>query len=184
MPVYPYGGMEPEIADSAWIAPGARVIGDVVIGAASSIWYNVVVRGDVASIRIGAGTNIQDGTVVHVTGGTGPTNIGDDVLIGHLAMVHACTLEDRAYVGLASVVMDGCVIETDGMLGAGALLTPGKRIGERELWLGRPARFVRMLRDEEVESHRQGIRHYAELAIRHRKALAQPLRGQPSVAGD
>jgi carbonic anhydrase/acetyltransferase-like protein (isoleucine patch superfamily) len=144
----------------------------VTIGADSSIWYNCVLRGDVEAIRIGARTNIQDGSVVHVSGGAAgarhPTVIGDDVLIGHLAMVHGCTIENRGFVGLGAIVMDGCVIESDGMLAAGAMLTPGKRIGARELWAGRPAKLLRMLSDADLARNRNGVAHYVDLARKHR----------------
>lgn len=170
MPVYPFAGKWPQVDASAWIAPGAQISGDVEIGADSSMWYNVVVRGDVMPIRIGARTNIQDGSVVHVTGGLAATTIGDDVLIGHMAMIHGCTLHDRSFVGLSATVMDECVIESEGMLGAGALLTPGKHIRARELWLGRPARFVRMLSNAEVTHNFAGAAHYVQLARQHRAA--------------
>ncbi|MFA7441625.1 MAG: gamma carbonic anhydrase family protein [Sphingomonadaceae bacterium] len=173
MSLYPFQGKMPEVAQDAWIAPGARVIGDVVIGSGSSIWYNVVVRGDVMPIRIGARTNIQDGSIVHVTSGNAGTIIGDDVLVGHLAIVHGCTLMDRSFVGLGSIVMDHCVIEPEGMLAAGALLTPGKRIGAGELWTGRPARFARMLTDTEIAGHAKGTAGYAELAGQHRYSIAE-----------
>lgn len=172
MPVHPFAGQWPGVDASAWVAPGAQVVGDVEIGADSSIWYNVVVRGDVMPIRIGQRSNIQDGSVVHVTTGLAATTIGDDVLIGHLAMIHGCTLHDRSFVGMSATIMDKCVIESEGMLGAGALLPPGKRIGARELWLGRPARFARMLSDAEVASNAAGARHYVELARQHRAAQA------------
>jgi carbonic anhydrase/acetyltransferase-like protein (isoleucine patch superfamily) len=172
MTLYRFGATSPSVSPSAFIAPGARIIGDVTIGADSSIWYNCVLRGDVEAIRIGARTNIQDGSVVHVSGGAAgarhPTVIGDDVLIGHLAMVHGCIIEDRGFVGLGAIVMDGCVIASDGMLAAGAMLTPGKRIGARELWAGRPAKLLRMLSDEELARNRSGVAHYVELARKHR----------------
>ena len=167
MPVHPFLDHVPRIAPDAWVAPGAQVIGDVEIGAQASIWYNVVVRGDVMPIRIGARSNIQDGAIVHVTRKRAATSIGEDVLIGHMAIVHGCTLMDRSFVGLGAVVMDGCVIEPDGMLGAGALLSPGKRIGPRELWLGRPAKLVRLLSDDEVARNRAGAAGYVELARLH-----------------
>lgn len=167
MPVHPFLDHVPRIAPDAWVAPGAQVIGDVEIGAQASIWYNVVVRGDVMPIRIGARSNIQDGAIVHVTRKLAATSIGEDVLIGHMAIVHGCTLMDRSFVGLGAVVMDGCVIEPDGMLGAGALLSPGKRIGPRELWLGRPAKLVRLLSDDEVARNRAGAAGYVELARLH-----------------
>ena len=172
MPVHPFAGQQPRIDADAWIAPGAQVIGDVEIGAGASIWYNVVVRGDVMPIRIGARSNIQDGSIVHVTRKLAATVIGDDVLVGHMAIIHGCTLMDHSFVGLGAVVMDGCVIETDGMLGAGALLSPGKRIGPRELWLGRPAKLVRLLGDEEVARNRAGAAGYPQLAKAHRASQA------------
>lgn len=167
MPIHPFAGQSPRIDPAAWIAPGAQVIGDVEIGAGASIWYNVVVRGDVMPIRIGARSNIQDGSIVHVTRKLAATTIGEDVLVGHMAIIHGCTLMDRSFVGLGAIVMDGCVIEADGMLGAGALLSPGKVIKSRELWLGRPAKFVRLLSDEEVERNRRGAAGYVELAMIH-----------------
>ena len=173
-----FGGKSPRIDASAFVAPGAKLIGDVEIGADSSIWYNCVLRGDVNRIRIGARSNIQDGSVIHVdspkpgrTEGH-PTLIGDDVLIGHLAMVHGCILHDRAFVGLGAIVMDGCEIESDAMLAAGAMLTPGKRIGSGQLWAGRPAKYVRNLSAEELSGMRAGVAHYVELARAHREALA------------
>jgi carbonic anhydrase/acetyltransferase-like protein (isoleucine patch superfamily) len=131
----------------------------------------VVVRGDVMPIRIGARSNIQDGSIVHVTRALAATTIGADVLVGHGAIVHGCTLMDRSFVGLGAIVLDGCVIEPEGMLGAGALLSPGKRIGPRELWLGRPAKFVRLLSDEEVARNAAGAAGYVELARLHRESL-------------
>jgi carbonic anhydrase/acetyltransferase-like protein (isoleucine patch superfamily) len=172
-----YQGKVPRIHPTAFIAPGARLIGDVEIGANSSIWYNCVLRGDVNSIRIGARTNIQDGTVIHVDspkpgGDAGlPTIIGDDVLIGHMVMLHGSTLHDRAFVGLSSVVMDGCTIESDAMLAAGALLSPGKTVGAGELWIGRPAKMLRPLSPEEIVGNRMGAAHYAYLATLHAEAV-------------
>lgn len=170
MPLHPFAGRTPQVDPDAWVAPGAQVIGDVTIGPDASIWYNVVVRGDVMPISIGARSNIQDGSVVHVTTDLAVTTIGEDVLVGHLAMIHGCTLMDRAFVGLGAVVMDHCVIEEEGMLGAGALLSPGKRIGRRELWLGRPAKMVRLLTDAEVAGNNAGTASYVALAKRHRES--------------
>lgn len=166
-----FDGITPIIAASAFVAPGSRIIGDVRIGEDSSIWYNCVLRGDVNAIRIGARTNIQDGTVVHVTTRLNATEIGDDVLIGHLAMIHGCKLHDRAFVGLGTIVMDGCEIEGDAMLAAGAMLTPGKRIPSGQLWSGRPARHVRDLTAEQIAGLRKGAEHYVETARAHRAAL-------------
>jgi carbonic anhydrase/acetyltransferase-like protein (isoleucine patch superfamily) len=172
-----FRGTAPHLHATAFVAPGAHVIGDVEIGEEASIWYNCVVRGDVNVIRIGARTNIQDGSVIHVDSPKPgrspghPTIIGDDVLIGHMAMVHGCILGDRAFVGLGAIVMDGCVLESDSMLAAGAMLTPGKRIPSGQIWAGRPARYLRDLSDEEREGHMLGIAAYVGLAAAHRAEL-------------
>lgn len=169
-------GKSPRIHKSAFIAPGCRIIGDVDIGPEASIWYNCVLRGDVSRIVIGARSNIQDGTVIHCDGPDPrhpegfPTLIGEDVLVGHMAMLHGCVLEDRAFVGLGTIVMNGCVIEGDGMLAAGALLTPGRRIAARQLWGGRPAVFMRELTDDAVAGMQLGVRHYVLNAQIHKIA--------------
>ncbi|KKC27130.1 gamma carbonic anhydrase family protein [Sphingomonas sp. SRS2] len=168
-----YEGTTPKIDPDAFVAPGARVIGNVEIGAESSIWYNVVIRGDVHHIRIGARTNVQDGSVIHISAGTHSTVIGDDVLIGHLAMVHGCTLHDRAFVGFGAIVMDGCVIESDGMLAAGAMLTPGKRIPAGQLWSGRPAKYMRDLTPEEIARNQKGVAGYVVEGRKHKAAVAK-----------
>ncbi len=173
-----FGGKSPRIHATAFIAPGARIIGDVEIGAGSSIWYNCVLRGDVNAIRIGERTNIQDGSVIHCDSPRPdnpaglPTIIGDDVLIGHMVMLHGSVLHDRAFVGLGSTVMDGCTIQSDGMLAAGALLSPGKAIGAGELWIGRPAKLLRLLSIEEIAANQLGAAHYAELARLHAAAVS------------
>lgn len=165
---HPFAGTRPQIHETAWVAPGAQIIGDVVLGAESSVWYNCVLRGDVERIIVGARSNIQDGSVVHVTRKRHGTEIHDDVLIGHMALIHGCVLESHSFVGLGSIVMDACVIETDGMLAAGSLLPPGKRIGKAELWTGRPARFTRPLTPEYIARNRAGAAGYVELARQHR----------------
>lgn len=165
--IYRFGAKWPELGEAVFLAPGARVIGDVEIGAGSSIWFNCVVRGDVNSIRIGARSNLQDGSVIHVTTKTHQTRIGNDVLIGHMAMIHGCTLEDGAFVGMGATVMDGCVIESGGMLAAGSLLTPGKVIKSGQLWAGLAARYVRDLTPEEVRHNSEGLRGYVELAAEY-----------------
>ena len=172
------GGKTPQIDDSAFIAPGCRIIGDVTIGPEASIWYNCVIRAEVNRIVIGARSNIQDGSVVHCDGPMPgmpdgfPTIIGEDVLVGHNVMLHGCMLHDRAFVGLSATVMNGAVIEGDAMLAAGAMLTQGKRIEARQLWAGSPARFVRDLDDAAVMGMRIGVAHYVENAKAHRVALA------------
>jgi carbonic anhydrase/acetyltransferase-like protein (isoleucine patch superfamily) len=177
MTILSYEGRTPLIDPTAFVAPGARLIGDIEIGPEASIWYNCVLRGDVNAIRIGARTNIQDGSVLHVDSphpgheAGHPTIIGEEVLIGHLAMVHGCVLHDRAFVGLGAIVMDGCEIEGDAMLAAGAMLTPGKRIPAGQLWAGRPAKYVRDLSEADLAGMRAGVAHYVALAKRHAAAL-------------
>ncbi len=175
MTLRPFGGYHPAVDATAFVAPGAQLIGQVTIGAGASIWYNCVLRGDVNRIVIGARTNIQDGTVIHVDsprpGSDGlPTIIGDDVLVGHMVMLHGSMLHDRAFVGLGSIVTDGCTIESDGMLAAGSMLTPGKIIRAGELWMGRPAKKVRDLSAEDVASNRMGAAHYVALSKLHAAA--------------
>ncbi len=170
-------GKTPRIHDSAFIAPGCRIMGDVEIGPDASIWYNCVIRADINRIVIGARSNIQDGSVVHCDSPKPkrpdgfPTIIGEEVLIGHMAMVHGCRLEDRAFVGLGSIVMDGCTIESDGMLAAGAMLPPGKRIESRQLWMGRPAKYARDLTDEALAEMQAGVSGYVENGRKHGAAL-------------
>lgn len=171
MPIYALGASVPAIAEDAFIAPDAQIIGDVTIGAGSSVWFNCVLRGDGNFIRVGSRSNIQDGSIVHITTRQFGTIIGDDVLIGHMALIHGCTLESGSFVGLGATVMDGCVIETGAMLAAGALLTPGKRIAAGELWGGRPARFMRALTPEDIAYNRAGTQGYAALAQTYRQTL-------------
>jgi len=169
-------GKAPRIHSSAFIAPGCRIIGDVEIGPDVSIWYNCVIRADVNRVVIGARSNIQDGSVIHCDSPKPSrpegyaTIIGEDALVGHMAMVHGSVLEDRAFVGLGAIVMDGSYIESDGMLAAGAQLT-GKRIGARQLWIGRPAKYLRDLDDAAVAGNRAGVAHYVENGRQHAEAL-------------
>jgi carbonic anhydrase/acetyltransferase-like protein (isoleucine patch superfamily) len=134
--ILPYAGKTPRIHPTAWIAPTAVIIGDVEIGPETGIWYGCVVRGDVNEIRIGARTNIQDGTVIHVAAEGQGTYIGDEITVGHMVLLHACTVESNAFVGMKSCVMDGSYVERHAMVAAGALLTPGKRVPSGELWGG------------------------------------------------
>jgi carbonic anhydrase/acetyltransferase-like protein (isoleucine patch superfamily) len=170
-PIYSLDGVFPKVAPDAFIAPGAVVIGDVEIGSETGIWFHCMVRGDLNIIRIGARTNIQDGSIVHVDTGAGATHIGDDVTVGHNAVIHACTLKNRAFVGIAATVLDGAVIEEGGMLGAGGLLTPGKLIGRNELWVGAPAKLVRVMTDEERKRFDRNAEVYRKLAARFRAGL-------------
>jgi gamma-carbonic anhydrase len=168
-------GNTPRIHPTAFIAPGCRIIGDVEIGENASIWYNCVLRGDVNSIKIGARSNIQDGTVIHCDSDKGgmigfPTIIGEDSLIGHMAMLHGCTVEPKALVGLGSIVMDGCVIESHAMLAAGAMLTPGKRIPTGQMWGGRPAKFMRDLDENWSAGNQMAVAHYVQNGQAHKAA--------------
>ena len=141
--ILPYRDKTPQIDDSAFIAENAIIIGDVTIGAKSSIWYNCVLRGDMNFIRIGNDTNIQDGTIVHVDSKGYPTILGDRVTVGHMAMLHACEIHDDAMIGMQATVMDGAVVGAGSLIAAGALVTPEKKIGPGEVWSGRPAKFLR-----------------------------------------
>ena len=174
MNIRPYLGQLPTLGERAYVDRTASVIGDVVLGDDVSIWPGTVVRGDVNFIRIGARTNIQDGSVVHVSH-DGPhaklggfaTVIGSDVTIGHKAIVHACRIADAVLIGMGAIVLDGVVIRTHGFVGAGALVTPGKEVGEGELWLGNPARRVRMLSDAEIQALYYSAQHYVRLKDRY-----------------
>lgn len=168
----PFEGMMPKVADDVFLAPGVMVIGDVEIGAGSSVWYNAVIRGDIHSIRIGRRSNIQDGTVIHVTGGRFDTVIGDEVLVGHKAMIHGCRLEDRAFIGMCATILDACVVEGDAMVAAGAVLTPGKVVKAGQLWAGNPAKYMRDLRPEEIAQFKRQVASYAERAQMHKRSLA------------
>lgn len=171
----PYKGVLPQIAVDAFIAPTAVVIGAVEIGAEASIWFGCVLRGDSNTIKIGPRTNIQDGTVIHVNhereGAAGTkTTIGADVTVGHMALLHACTVEDGAFIGMKACLMDGVHVESGGMVAAGALVTPGKRIGKGELWAGSPAKLMRPLTDKEMAYFAYSAKHYCEVAANYRQA--------------
>jgi carbonic anhydrase/acetyltransferase-like protein (isoleucine patch superfamily) len=169
--ILPYGDKTPKFARDAFIAPNAVLIGDLEIGSQSSVWFGCVLRADVCHIRIGARSNVQDGTVIHVSSAPRPTLIGDDVLVGHLAILHACTLESGSFVGMRATVMDDAVIESGAMVAAGALVGPGKRIPRGELWAGTPARFMRKLTDADVAGIVADAAKYVEHAATYRKML-------------
>lgn len=147
--ILPYRGIYPKIHQTAYIAPNAVIIGDVEIGAESSVWFGCVVRGDVNVVRIGARSNIQDGTVIHVAAKGKGTHIGDDVTVGHMVLLHDCALADFSFVGMKAVVMDGATVESGGMLAAGALLPPNKTLPSGQLWAGSPAKYWRDLTPED-----------------------------------
>ena len=168
-----FEGVKPSVAEDAWIDPAALLIGDVVIGAQSSVWPQCVLRGDVHRIRIGARTNIQDATVVHVahdgefTPGGFPTEVGDDVTVGHRAIIHACSIGDRVLIGMGAIVMDGAVVAPDVMIAAGALVPPGRELESGWLYVGSPAKPARELTDDERRMLVYSARHYVANARRH-----------------
>ncbi len=170
----PFGGKTPVIHESAFIAPGAVIIGDVEIGEGASVWYGSVLRGDCNKIVIGARSNIQDGTIIHVDvpeqGGT-PCLIGEDVLVGHKCMLHGCKIEDRGFIGMCATVLDRTVVESDGFLAAGAFLGAGKRLPSGEMWAGLPARKFRDLKPGEDKMMLAGTHHYVHEAQEHKRAV-------------
>ena len=165
----PYLDTFPQLGARAWVDPAATVIGDVVVGDDASIWPAAVVRGDVHHIRIGARSNVQDGTIVHVTHdgpyspGGFPTLVGEGVTIGHAAVIHACTIEDHCLIGMHATVLDGATVKKYGFVAAGAVIPPGKVVGERELWVGNPAKCVRLLSDKQIEQLHYSADHYVRL---------------------
>ncbi len=168
-----FQGMTPRIAEDVWVDPTAVVIGDVEIGSGSSIWPLVVVRGDIHHIRIGKNTNIQDGSVVHVTHdsrfnpGGYPTIIGDNITVGHKVMLHGCTIGDNCLIGMSSTVMDGAIIEPRVVLGAGSLVPGGKVLEGGYLWVGSPVRRARELNEKEQEFLDYSAQNYARLAKKY-----------------
>lgn len=149
--ILPYNNIIPKIAKDAFVAPSANIIGDVEIGSKVGVWFGVVIRGDVAEIKIGDRTNIQDGTIIHVTRNGHPTIIGKGVTIGHQALLHACKLENNSFVGMSATVMDDVIIESGAMVAAGALVTPGKVVKAGQIWAGSPAKYFRDLTEDEAK---------------------------------
>jgi len=158
--ILPHHGCTPKIESDVFVAPSADVIGEVSIGSESSLWFQVVLRGDVAPISIGSRTNIQDHSCLHVTRKVSPLQIGDEVTAGHRVMLHGCTIGNRVLVGMGAIVMDDAVIGDDSVIGAGALVTQGKTFPPRSLIMGSPAKAVRTLTDEEVAKLRLSAENY------------------------
>jgi carbonic anhydrase/acetyltransferase-like protein (isoleucine patch superfamily) len=167
--VLPYRGVYPQLAEDVYIAPGALVVGDVVIGAGSSIWCNTVVRGDMHYIRIGSETNIQDNATLHVTAVHFPLNIGDRVTVGHRAVVHGCTVEDDCLIGMGAIVMDGVRIGRGSLIAAGAVVAPGFVVPPESVVMGVPGRVEKAVSDKERELIRTAASHYVELAAEYLK---------------
>ena len=158
----PYKGKRPELHETVYVEASARIIGDVIIGAYASVWFNAVVRGDVNYIRIGERTNVQDNSVLHVTKDVYPLIIGSDVTIGHNAVLHGCIVKDRCLIGMGSIILDDAEIGEDTIVGAGALVTEGTKVPPGSLILGAPARVVRKLSGEEVEGILTAAKNYLE----------------------
>jgi carbonic anhydrase/acetyltransferase-like protein (isoleucine patch superfamily) len=146
-----YRGVLPQVANDAFVAPTATVVGDVQIGSESGIWFGVILRGDVNRIRVGKRTNLQDGTIVHVTSGTHPTAIGDGVTVGHGVKLHGCKIEDGCLIGIGAILLDGVIVGESSMVAAGSLVAPGTVIPPRSLVIGSPAKIKRELSNGEVE---------------------------------
>lgn len=159
-----YKSFTPKVSTSAFVADTAVIIGDVEIGEDSSVWYGCTIRGDVNDVKIGKCTNIQDGSVIHVSSTSQGTYIGDEVTVGHMALLHACTVQDKAFIGMKACIMDDVLIEKGAMIGAGALVTPGKTVPSGQLWAGVPARYIRDLSDEEKEFLDVSARRYVTLS--------------------
>lgn len=161
----PYRGCLPVVDPSAYIDASAQLIGDVLVGAESSVWMNAVVRGDVHRVRIGRRTNIQDGTIVHVMHGTHPTEIGDEVTIGHAAVIHGCTIGARVLVGMGAIILNGAVIGEDSIVAAGALVTEDMHVPARSMVMGSPAKVRRPLSDDEVRFVRVSADNYVRYRL-------------------
>jgi carbonic anhydrase/acetyltransferase-like protein (isoleucine patch superfamily) len=167
-PFFPYRGIMPTINPHAFVAQTAAVIGDVHLGAGSGIWYGCVVRGDVNEIRIGQRTNIQDLTMIHCAERGQGTYLGDGITVGHSAVLHACTIEDNAFIGIQACVMDDCLVETGAMVAAGALVTPGKIVKAGEVWAGQPAKKLRDITQKDLDFFDINRQRYERLADEYR----------------
>lgn len=172
MPLYEIDGIAPTLAEGAWVAPSADLIGDVRLGARASIWFGAVIRADNTPIILGDESNFQDGAVGHSDPGA-PLTIGARVTVGHQAILHGCTVEDEALIGMGARILNGAVIGAQCIVGAGALVTEGKTFEPRSLIVGSPARAVRQLSEQQVELLRHSAAHYAEKATRYAQGLRQ-----------
>jgi carbonic anhydrase/acetyltransferase-like protein (isoleucine patch superfamily) len=174
VPSIPYGERVPRIHATAWIAPGAFVVGDVTLEAEASIWFNAVARGDSDAIRIGARTNVQDGAVLHTDAGF-PCELGTECTVGHLALVHGATVGDGCLIGMGAVVLSGADIGAESLVAAGALVPEGRSYPPRSLLIGSPARRLRELTDEDLERLiKPSVRHYLEYTRAHRASVVSP----------
>lgn len=174
--ILPHHGIWPKLHETAFIAPSADIIGDVEIGGHCSVWFQVVIRGDVNTIRIGDRTNIQDHSMLHVTRKTSPLKIGDEVTVGHRAMIHGCTIGNRVLVGMGAIILDDAEIGDDCIIGAGALVTKGTKIPPKSLVIGMPAKVARPLKQEEIDWLRQSAENYVGDAMEYYRYVRGPAR--------
>ena len=172
MAIYELNGVAPSLADTAWVADSAQVIGNVVLGDQASVWFGTVVRGDMERITIGAGANIQDTSVLHADTGQ-PLVIGERVTVGHQAVLHGCTVGDETLIGIGAIVLNGAKIGKNCLVGAGALVTEGKEFPDGAMIVGAPAKAVRQLNPEQMQSLRHSAQHYIDNAQRFRSGLKQ-----------
>lgn len=163
MPIYTYKKIQPKLDDTVFVSPSADLIGDVEMGSDSSLWFNVVVRGDVNYIKIGKGTNVQDGSVVHVTRVTHPTIIGDYVTVGHNVNLHGCTIQDLCLIGMGAIILDGAIVEKNAFVAAGCLVTPGTIVPSGTLFAGSPGKVKRELKQEEIDFFKTSAQNYIRL---------------------
>jgi carbonic anhydrase/acetyltransferase-like protein (isoleucine patch superfamily) len=172
MPLYRLGDKLPQLDPGVWVAPNATLIGDIRLAANVSIWWNAVLRGDNDPITIGANTNIQDGAVLHTDAGV-PMNLGRDITVGHMVMLHGCTIGDGSLIGIKSVILNGAVIGKHCLIGANTLIPEGKVIPDRSLVMGSPGKVVRELTDEQVARIAHSAAHYVQNAQRYRQSLKE-----------
>ncbi|MBS0223732.1 MAG: gamma carbonic anhydrase family protein [Proteobacteria bacterium] len=166
--IVPFNGFVPKIDRTAFIAANATLIGEVEIGAQCGIWFGAVLRGDGPGIKIGDGSNIQDGTVIHVAARGQGTVVGRNVTVGHMALLHACEVQDEAFIGMHSTVLDNAVVESGAMVAAGAVVPPRKIVRRGELWAGNPATKMRDLTEQDIEGFKRAAAHYVTLANAYR----------------
>jgi carbonic anhydrase/acetyltransferase-like protein (isoleucine patch superfamily) len=170
MAIYELDGVAPRLADSAWVADSAQVLGNVVLADDSSVWFGATLRGDTETITVGRGSNVQDGSVMHADIGY-PLTLGDSVTIGHMVMLHGCTIGDESLIGIGATVLNGATIGKNCLVGAGSLVTEGKTFPDGSMIMGSPAKVVKMLTPEQIDGLRRSAQHYVENAQRYRTGL-------------
>lgn len=180
MPIHPFRGKRPRIDPTAFVADGAQIIGDVRLGPGSSVWFNAVLRGDDNFIQVGAGTNIQDGSIVHVENEITPAVIGENCVIGHNAIIHGCEIGDGCLIGMGAIILSGARLGPNCIVAAGAVVPENKQFPANTLLMGIPAKAVRQITDEELARIRRGARHYQELARKYREEFG----GRSNLPGD